>query len=1471
MSVFVPCRECTLFNLIMMLAQFLIFGEYHKRALCSASNAGEWSSWSLDGKCTRSCGGGKLMITRRCLKPPCAGGSKKTSGECNTRPCPMCFTAKGETFRGRISVANDGTACQRWNVDYPHDHPDIRVNTYPELEANYCRNPGGVLERPWCYRNSMEGPPKMYCDIPECGTDFEQATIAYTIPSSLSRGTDQKPCVFPYRYQSEWYDACLLLDTKQQGMEKCSTSANDQVHFNFCPLFYRGLWSAWKNNGDCTKSCDGGQVVRFRVCLLAPCSGSAVATDKDQVCNNHRCPPSQPGSDDCFVGSGMLYSGRTDRSVSGKQCEPWQQVSSIYDNRMLPQGLPRLEYNHCRNPSPGAMSGPWCFVKTVGIVHKEYCDVVVCPTKPGEIFGVFLNKASFRGLNKPCIFPFLGEDSKFHFSCQPVVANSQNNLKYCALEKVTRSSGSDGQSQSEGQIIAQRLREGSYGMCAPSTRGTWSPWANVGSCSAACGGGKIVRSRHCRHPPCGMRGSSAVRSVQPCNTQSCLNCLQGNGETYGGKVSKDYRGRECLMWKLFENAETQFKVSKYTILEKNYCRNPGGVLLLPWCYINEQMTKYLCEIPHCNDNNIHVIPYTLPVVGHDLSRRACVAPYQYLGDWYYGCFPDPGGKQFSYCPKTNEWDVDKRTWAVCPSIYKQKWSAWNITAVCTKRCGGGLFTHVRECLYPPCVGSKLKFEEECNTHPCSWKATAVNENVNCFIGEGQAYTGSVSVTVSNFACLSWRSQQPIHHFYPVTGSGIDLNHNFCRNPAPLGHRTGPWCFVNPQIVMAPRWEYCDVPRCQAHEGEIITIEGKDNNRSCHFPFASQGVTHESCVPLRLRIQKDWKVSYLSNIFFCATTSESDQHPSRPQDTKWGICPQSARGTVGPWTVWPGERWCSKPCGGGKVRFYRRCRLPPCERPLITEKYMGKCNSKRCEECVEGDGVTYRGTTFIMPKRYQCQKWTEVRRYMRMFTRTDVLEGGDHAYCRNPFPERYKLPFCFAEDKEKVGSVSIVICDIPRCEPSSWVVTVGGAPSRIGQFCVFPFMSNGQPVESCVALPSGKSYCGIQRGKMDVAREGLSGTCSPNDKGTWSDWTRTGRCTRVCGEGKIIHRRFCRYAPCVGPQEKYGEKCNMHVCDRRINCYDVYTRGREFNGNLALFSRGRPCQNWRNAPEFYRFRSSNPNLDLTGSACRNPDGELPRPYCVTNLQRQRLSLAYCNVPPCPNPALILVSTPQTNSRPPYSPCIFPFVYKRVKYYSCVTIDTPPFRYSSPGRSWCGTAERVYRYEWGYCPVQARGKWSLWSSSKRTCTAACVWFQERACLFPPCSGRPWRFEPQACKGPACLESRWSKWGSWTRCSGCLLVRVRYRQCLRAGAKSDVEPTDRSFCVGLSVDSERCPSATNVKCNEQHAHLFQTERNVRDIVKYYSKYFPEASGCEFHLCYRKFSLIACCLLVNVWHLFL
>ncbi|KAI4582599.1 hypothetical protein MJG53_009150 [Ovis ammon polii x Ovis aries] len=85
-----------------------------------------------------------------------------------------CMLGIGKGYRGKKATTVAGVPCQEWAAQEPHRHGIFTPETNPRagLEKNYCRNPDGDVNGPWCYTTN---PRKLfdYCDIPQCESSFD--------------------------------------------------------------------------------------------------------------------------------------------------------------------------------------------------------------------------------------------------------------------------------------------------------------------------------------------------------------------------------------------------------------------------------------------------------------------------------------------------------------------------------------------------------------------------------------------------------------------------------------------------------------------------------------------------------------------------------------------------------------------------------------------------------------------------------------------------------------------------------------------------------------------------------------------------------------------------------------------------------------------------------------------------------------------------------------------------------------------------------------------------------------------------------------------------------------------------------------------------------------------------------------------------------------------------------------------------
>ena len=1434
------------------------FDRHQKWAFCLAQTQGLWTSWlSLEeALCSKTCGRGNLIQTRKCHQPPCSGNSRLAGGGCNTQPCPECFRGiAGREYRGQKHVANDGTVCQRWNTQAPHSHPNETPMRYPELRRNFCRNPGNRGILPYCYRNDRQSPSVMYCDVILCNVNASTLGVPYTIPISFSdKHSVTTPCLFPFRYRNAWYSACMFLDDQAKGREKCPVSIDGAIKFRYCPSFVRGKWSDWVYAGDCTKSCGAGYQISFRWCYLAPCLGNAIRYENTKLCNTQPCSWSQPGTKECFTGRGITYDGMTSRSLDGYTCKPWDQVpvhSLVLFNSILPEDVPRLTKNHCRNPLPSAYHGPWCFVNGRNNKIWEYCDIPKCPTKEGEIFGLSFSEFRPQHNDSSCVFPFLGADNTLHSRCFPINPFSHKpTLRYCGFSlpsnfrqliknpiKPHLFNDEDARSREIYKLLNAvhvGFSKGVFGVCPPTTKGTWTSWSAETKCSVECGGGYIVRTRHCLHPPCS--GKKFEESKQKkCNEQKCPTCLIGSGKLYRGLVSRGYLGDECMEWSRVNTDMTEFHPGKYPELQGRFCRNPGGLHAIPWCYkaiasVNV-LNRIFCDVPHCLDktNSFNTIPFTIPdrhnFPRYNQSGKACHFPYRFGDDWYYSCFRIDK-KQIIYACPVKENAKQSSAFGICPPHYQGQWTVWKFSNTCSKPCGTGSKLYVRECLYPACQGTKYKFEGKCFNKKCVLERP-LRENLDCFVGEGISYQGEEYTSSTGALCISWLAENVVHRYFDT---GIPLVSSYCRNPAPLGYRMAPWCYIYASEI-GQHWEYCNIRKCSRYEGEIMTLGGLGGNRPCHFPFKVNGIMRETCLSGSYDIVVNGQTVRKQSGHFCATAPTTIQNPNAG-NIDWGVCPRIYRGTVSAWSLATGPDTCSRKCGRGQLRYRRKCRFEPCSAQTSYTKLAGSCNTQLCDDtCVDGSGANFRGNVTFTDGKGRCRNWDMFD--LSGFELARSLFYTDHNYCRNIAPSRYRMPFCM------ISQSKIAVCDLPSCNKTRGVSTYG--LNTDGGNCHFPFLRDGKPIRSCFSVGSGHTakYCGTERGNNDVVKENKFAKCSKYKIGSWGDWNPTTECNRPCGGGKLFQWRLCRFPPCRGPTDRYIGTCNNFPCDKTKNCYDPSTKGIEFSSNKPKYTKGHKCV-------LFPF----PGTGLK-TACMTHRDRLPslaRPICLIKVDwSPKLQIKFCKVRHCPGTVdgPIMVQPLSDFLERPFSPCIFPFLYKGRKYYRCMHRSEllPPTEDGNRPKEtlfWCSTIYDLSRdqEEWGYCMSVDIGKWGRWSQGLNQCTAFCLLFQSRRCLVFPCKGYGWRVLFQRCRHPMCSSRfSWGEWSHWTECEKCARIQIRYRNCvdkLRPNAKPNRETL--KLCRGFSFEKWYCPKFDS--CHHLLVYGRVDEAEVLEMTLTYSR---------------------------------
>ncbi|KAM8746417.1 hemicentin-1 isoform 1-T1 [Acanthopagrus schlegelii] len=226
---------------------------------------GNWSEWSLWEECSRTCGQGNRTRIRTCSKPPAQHGGRPCEGKavevimCSVRPCPVAGN---------------------WGSWLPWSPCSETCGKGTQSRIRLCNNPPPAFDGPQCEGSDTQ---TQVCKERPCPVDGKWSSWVSWGACSVScgGGTRQRRrlCANP---------------APQNGGRQCE--GND-VHIDFCnsdPCPISGNWGPWSSWGSCSKTCNGGQMRRYRTCdNPRPANGGRACAGSDtqiQRCSTANCP-----------------------------------------------------------------------------------------------------------------------------------------------------------------------------------------------------------------------------------------------------------------------------------------------------------------------------------------------------------------------------------------------------------------------------------------------------------------------------------------------------------------------------------------------------------------------------------------------------------------------------------------------------------------------------------------------------------------------------------------------------------------------------------------------------------------------------------------------------------------------------------------------------------------------------------------------------------------------------------------------------------------------------------------------------------------------------------------------------------------------------------------------------------------------------------------------------------------------------
>uniref|UniRef100_A0A8D0GFD2 Plasminogen n=1 Tax=Sphenodon punctatus TaxID=8508 RepID=A0A8D0GFD2_SPHPU len=253
----------------------------------------------------------------------------------------------------------------------------------------------------------------------------------------------------------------------------------------------------------------------------------------------------------------------------------------------------------------------------------------------------------------------------------------------------------------------------------------------------------------------------------------------------------------------------------------------------------------------------------------------------------------------------------------------------------------------------------------------------------CMHCSGENYQGKVSRTESGLACQNWNSQTPHDHGYiPANFPEKDLRLNYCRNP---DGEPRPWCFTTSPTK---RWEFCNIPRC------TTPPPATSPGRQC---LSEQGYDYRGQIAVTTSgaTCQHWSAQFPHKH---ARTPEN--YPCKALEENYCRNPD---GETMPWcyTTDPNKRW-------------EYCNIPSCDSTTEVQVPVVPEQTTIVEECYQGNGQNFRGTTSLTITGKKCQAWSSMTPHSHSRTPAAYPNADlKRNYCRNPEGDR--APWCYTTE------------------------------------------------------------------------------------------------------------------------------------------------------------------------------------------------------------------------------------------------------------------------------------------------------------------------------------------------------------------------------------------------------------------------------------------------------------------------
>ncbi|XP_075269827.1 plasminogen [Opisthocomus hoazin] len=468
----------------------------------------------------------------------------------------QCKRGIGKDYRGMEAKTWRGIPCQKWAEKTPHK-PNYTPEKHPNagLEENYCRNPDGDANGPWCYTTDP-ATRFDYCNIPECESKVTHTGEGTTVECVQCNGEDYRGEVS----RTESGFECQRWDAQEPHMHGFTLKhfPEKDLKMNYC------------------RNPDGE---------LRPWCFTTSPTKRWEYCNIPRCtihPPVSGQGSQCLSGKGEDYRGRIAITESGNACQHWN-TQFPHRHGWIPDRYPckGLEENYCRNPD--GEKRPWCYTINRSI-RWEYCAIPHCDATEQDVpVQVPLSEECYRGKGES----YRGTTS---ITASGKKCQAWNSMFPHRHEKTP------------GRFPNADLRDN---YCR-NPDGDNSPWCFTTDPSTTWEYCSLKRCEDpAQEPAPNDRPAMTAQNVD-LTTPTTSDCINGNGEDYRGTVTKTARGRTCQEWSSQKPHSHKYftpVTHPRAGLDKNYCRNPDGDVNGVWCFTTDPGKKWeYCDIPRCSSS-----------------------------------------------------------------------------------------------------------------------------------------------------------------------------------------------------------------------------------------------------------------------------------------------------------------------------------------------------------------------------------------------------------------------------------------------------------------------------------------------------------------------------------------------------------------------------------------------------------------------------------------------------------------------------------------------------------------------------------------------------------------------------------------------------------------------------------------------------------------------------------------------------